>query len=233
MIAFFIRHGQSLSNAEPERDLPELDGDHLSELGRGQAERAAEHLGGLGVTRLWSSPMGRALETAAPISARLGLAVEELEELREMRQADGFGELSGEQQRLERWSNWMAEHPDQPGYAPPGGESFDDLGARVRRLKLRLIEAGDERVLAVSHGIFLRFFFCDSFLGGDFRPFQARRLWQIRTLNCGLSAFEHRPPGDPLNPALEEWLCLSWMSRPWDQPWSPGPAGSPRSDWDR
>ncbi len=218
MIAYFIRHGESLSNAEPDRDLPDVDGDRLSELGRRQAELAAEHLADLGATRLWSSPLGRARETAEPIAARLGLEIETFPELAEMRQPDGFGELSGEQQRLRRWSNWMTDHPDQPGYAPPGGESFDDLGERVGELKRMLLEAGDERILSVSHGIFLRFFFCHSFLGGEFQPRQVRRLWQIRSLNCGLSSFEHRPLGDPRNPAIEEWLCLSWMSRPWDQP---------------
>lgn len=218
VIAHFLRHGESASNAEPDRDLPDARGDRLTERGHEQAALAADHLTGLGVTRLWTSPLRRARETAAPLAARLGLEPEVHDDLRELRQSDGYGELSGEEQRLRRWSAWMAGHPDSPDYAPPGGESFAEVSARVERVKRKLLEHPGERVLAVSHGIFLRFFFVDSFLGADFGPGQARRLWQLRTLNCGLSAFEHVTPGDPLDPAEDEWRCLSWMGRPWDPP---------------
>lgn len=218
MIAHFLRHGESASNAAPGRDLSDLTGDRLTELGRRQAQEAAAGLGCLRLTRLWSSPMRRALETAEPIAAALGLEIEVVSELHELRQADGFGELSGEEQRLRRWSTAMAAHAEDPGYAPPGAESFDDLGARVATVKRALERTGDERVLAVSHGIFLRFFAVSSFLGEEFRPAIAPRLWQLRSLNCGLSAFEHRDPGDPLDPAAGPWRVLSWMGRPWDPP---------------
>ncbi len=218
VLVHFLRHGESASNAEPGRDLPDSSGDRLTVLGHEQAALAAEHLTGLGVTALWTSPLRRARETAAPLAARLELEPEVHDDLRELSQSDGYGELSGEEQRLRRWSNWMAEHPSSPAFAPPGGESFAAVGARVARLKRALVESGQERVLAVSHGIFLRFFFVDSLLGEEFQPAQARRLWQLRTLNCGLSVFEHSAPGDPLDPAEDEWRCLSWMGRPWDPP---------------
>ena len=72
-------------------------------------------------------------------------------------------------------------------------------------------------MLAVSHGLLLRFLFVHSFLGGDFHPSQVPRLWQLRTLNCGLSAFQHRPlAAAEAYPSPGEWLCLTWMARPWD-----------------
>jgi broad specificity phosphatase PhoE len=217
LVAHFLRHGESVSNAEPGRDLPDAEGDRLTELGREQAQRAAGQLTGLRITRLWSSPLGRAAETAAAVSAELGLELETVEELRELREADGHGRLSGEEQRLRRWSEWMAEHPDEPAFAPPGGESFAEVYDRVERVKAALLEHPGERILAVSHGIFLRFFFVHSFLGANFTPAQVPRLWQLRTLNCGLSAFQHRPLGTEVAyPSPEEWLCLTWMSRPWD-----------------
>jgi probable phosphoglycerate mutase len=217
VIAHFIRHGESVSNAEPGRDLPDEVGDRLTDRGRSQAAEAARHLGGLGIDRLWSSPLRRARETAEPIAAELGLEVEVHDDLRELREADGHAKLSGEEQRLRRWSAWMAEHDDDPGFAPPGGESFASMFARVERVKAALLERPEERVLAVSHGILLRFLFVHSFLGDDFRPDQVPRMWQLRTLNCGLSAFQHRPLGaETAYPSPEEWLCLTWMARPWD-----------------
>ena len=75
MIAHFIRHGESVSNAAHGRDLPDTDGDRLTERGHEQAALAAQHLDNLRIDRLWSSPLSRARETAAPIAAALGLEV--------------------------------------------------------------------------------------------------------------------------------------------------------------
>ncbi len=217
MIAHFIRHGESVSNAEPGRDLSDTDGDRLTDRGHEQAALAAEHLGNLRIDRLWSSPLQRAQETAAPIAAALGLEVEIHDDLIELREGDEHYTLNGEEQRLARWSARMAANPDDPTAAPPGAESFADMVARVERVKKLLLAHPDERVLAVSHGLLLRFLFVHSFLEGEFTPAQTQRLWQLRTINCGLSAFQHRPIGDELSyPSEGEWLCLTWMARPWD-----------------
>jgi broad specificity phosphatase PhoE len=226
LLVHFLRHGESASNAEPGRDLPDPVGDRVTERGRQQAELAAGHLTDLGIDRLWSSPLRRARETAQPLAAALGLEIEVREELRELREAEGHAELSGEEQRLRRWSSWMAEHAGDSDFAPPGGESFAEIYARVDAVKAALLERPQERVLAVSHGIFLRFFFVHSFLGAGFTPAQVPRMWQLRTLNCGLSAFQHRPAdADDAYPSPEQWLCVTWMSRPWDPPRPAGWAG--------
>ena len=71
----WVRHGQSTWNV-----LDRLQGHELSppltELGREQAQDAAESLADRGVVRLLSSPATRALETAEIIAAHLGLKVE-------------------------------------------------------------------------------------------------------------------------------------------------------------
>ncbi len=221
MLVHFLRHGESVSNAARGRDLPDAEGDFLTQLGRDQAELAARNLGDLGLTRLWASPMRRAQQTAAPIAAELGLEIETREDLRELREADGHARLEPGEQRGRRWSEWMADHGDDPRFAPPGADSFADTYARVERVKSQLLEHPDERILAISHGIFLRFFFVHSFLGDAFQPAETRRLWQLRTLNCSLSAFEHRSLVEARSaayPAPGEWRCVTWMSRPWDLP---------------
>lgn len=71
----WVRHGQSTWNV-----LDRLQGHELSppltELGREQAQHAAESLADRGVVRLLSSPATRALETAEIIGTHLGLEVE-------------------------------------------------------------------------------------------------------------------------------------------------------------
>ena len=62
-----LRHGEVYN---PEKILyGRLPGYHLSDLGREMADLAAAALAPRDVVEVWSSPLERAQETAAPISA--------------------------------------------------------------------------------------------------------------------------------------------------------------------
>ena len=192
--------------------LPGNQGDRLTDRGFEQARTVAERLGDAGATRILTSPLRRARETAQVIAERLELPVTELEELRELRESEDYGELSLEDQRLRRWSVWMAEHGDDPDHSYRGGESFNEIMGRVRTVQERLIDDGAESTIAVSHGIFLRFFLMRVVLGDDFRAGQVRRLWQLGSINCGICGFEHREQDLESNYALQPWRCFSWMA---------------------
>jgi broad specificity phosphatase PhoE len=71
----WVRHGQSTWNVLDRMQGHELS-PPLTDLGREQAQDAAEALADRGVVRLLSSPATRALETAEIIAGRLGLEVE-------------------------------------------------------------------------------------------------------------------------------------------------------------
>jgi ribonuclease H / adenosylcobalamin/alpha-ribazole phosphatase len=216
MQVHFVRHGESVSNAaRGGMEIPAVQGDRLTDLGREQAATVARYLGGVGATRVLTSPLGRARETAEILGGRLGLPVEELDELQELRESEGYEELSLEDQRLRRWSVWMAAHGDDPDYSYRGGETFNQISTRVRRAQERLLALGDENVIAVSHGIFLRFFLMNVLLADGFRPSQVQRLWQLESVNCGICSFEYRDRDLAANYALDPWTCLSWMERPW------------------
>lgn len=215
-----LRHGQSVSNAHPElAALPLEEGDRLTELGREQALAAAEGLAAFEPTALLSSPMGRARETADLVGERLGIEVGELPYISELRESRNYATMRPEEQKLRRWSAWMTEHGEDPDFSWQGGETFDQVRGRVRRLKdeLERDHAGG-RPLVVTHGIFLRFFLFDSLLGDEFVPAQAGRLWQVRSLNCGVSVFEQGERWHPADPDTPGWTCISWMARPWDPP---------------
>jgi broad specificity phosphatase PhoE len=213
MLVHFVRHGESVSNAAPgAMALPGDQGDRLTDRGFEQARQVAEALADLGATRVLTSPLRRARETAEVIAERLDLPITEVGELRELRESEGFGELSLPDQRLRRWSVWMAEHGDDPDHSYRGGESFNEITTRVRTLQGRLVADDVEQTIAVSHGIFLRFFLMEVLLADEFRAHQVRRLWQLASLNCGICGFEHRDPGLVADYATEPWRCLSWMS---------------------
>jgi broad specificity phosphatase PhoE/ribonuclease HI len=122
----------------------------LTSTGVAQATAAAAALADRGVTAIVSSPMRRARETADLVAATLGLAVREVDDLREC----AFGEWEGQSfaEVSERWPRELADWLGSTSVAPPGGESFDSVGRRVRRARDQLIARHpDGTVLVVSH----------------------------------------------------------------------------------
>lgn len=209
-----------MSNADPQAiALPEEIGDRLSERGQRQARATAEALKGAGITRLLTSPTRRAQETAGPLSEALKLPPTVLPYVHELREEAGYGELGAEEQKLRCWSVRMSARPDDPDHSDDGAESFNEVRARVKRLKAELeSQPSEERALIVTHGIFSRFFLLDSLLGEEFGPRLASRLWNLRTRNCGLSVFEHGERWHPADVDTPGWTCITWMAQPWDLP---------------
>ena len=73
MRIIFVRHGE-----------PDYANDCLTEQGRIQARACAERLRHEGIEEIWTSPLGRAAETAAFTAETLGLPVRTLEYMREL-----------------------------------------------------------------------------------------------------------------------------------------------------
>ena len=146
MKIYLVRHGEAKGReglAVGHLDLS------LSALGVHNVEALADSWQGPPPDRIFSSDLRRATESARIFAARLGVEPVVDPRLREV----SFGEWDGrswdeiyetDRQRYEAWSaSWW-------DLAPPGGESFADLEARVlswfRDLK------DEETVLAVAHG---------------------------------------------------------------------------------
>lgn len=91
MRTLFLRHGESAHNAHTgEEPLSDQEGDRLTPLGVEQAHAAGAALRERGVTRLLTSPLQRARETAAAVGEALGLAPEELDYAYELHAGEGF-----------------------------------------------------------------------------------------------------------------------------------------------
>ncbi len=125
-------------------------GVHLNARGREQAEKLAARLAGAGVARIFSSPLERALETAAPLAARLGLKIEVSSAFTEI----GFGEWTGKQfDDLRRHPRWRAFNAFRSGTRIPGGELAVEVQARMVTEMERLREVHGELAIAVfTHG---------------------------------------------------------------------------------
>jgi broad specificity phosphatase PhoE len=116
----------------------------LSALGAAQARALADVFASEPVTRVVSSPLVRARETAAPIAARHSLTIEIDERLVEL----DYGAWDGvalADVAPEDWAAWRAD----PAFAPPDGESLVAVTARVASFCTDAL--GDDLVVAVSH----------------------------------------------------------------------------------
>ena len=122
----------------------------LSPVGRAQAEGIAETLRDARLDAVYTSPLRRALDTAAPLAEARGLEPIAHEGLREL----DFGVLEGStfddiaRGLPELYESWMAD-PTETRF--PDGESFADL--RVRALAgAAEIRAEHESAAIVAHG---------------------------------------------------------------------------------
>jgi broad specificity phosphatase PhoE len=123
-----IRHGETVWNREQvfrgRTDIP------LSERGRQQAEHVAGALKAAGVEAIYSSPLARATETAAPLAALSGIEVVVDERLIDM----SFGRWEGkarseiEPAEPELYRIW---HESPERFRVPGGESLSEVLARA------------------------------------------------------------------------------------------------------
>lgn len=127
---------------------------HLTEQGLRHAGWLTERLGGEPITRVYSSPLERARETAEPIARRLGLQVTIAEEIAEL----DFGEWTGRtMDELEQLPQWKLFNTFRSGTQMPGGEWMLQVQARAVLFLQRLRdEFPDEQIAIVSHGDVIR-----------------------------------------------------------------------------
>jgi probable phosphoglycerate mutase len=127
---------------------------HLDADGRAQAERLAERLRRLPITAIYSSPLERTLETAAPLAAALGLEVRPCPAAVEL----DFGAWAGAMlAALDADPDWRAFNTWRSVTRAPAGELMTEVQTRIVSAVLRLREAhAGETVALFSHGDVVR-----------------------------------------------------------------------------
>lgn len=144
-----VRHGSTEHSLEGR--FSGRNGLPLDAAGRAQAAAVAGLVAtGDPVDVVLSSPLRRARETAEAIAARTGAQVEIAEDLIELDFGDWEGHTFAEVERA--WPAELAAWLARDDAAPPGGESFAAVTARVQRLLPALLDThAGKRVVAVSH----------------------------------------------------------------------------------
>lgn len=133
-------------------------GVHLSELGKQEATALAERIADIPIDGIYSSPLDRALETAAPLAERLSLRTEPAEELIEF----DFGDWTGLSfQELDDDPRWKNFNTFRSGTQVPGGESMLEVQTRAIACLQRLhTTRPGQTLLLVSHCDLIRAILC-------------------------------------------------------------------------
>lgn len=147
---FLIRHGETVHNVS---GITQGWSDSaLSERGNAQVRALAARVAQLKPDAIYCSTLERAMSTARPIAETTGLEIIALEDLREM----NYGRWEGQSFRDIRANDadtarrWM-DDPDAPC---PGGESHNDVRARL--VRAFAAASGSARPVIVTHGTAIR-----------------------------------------------------------------------------
>lgn len=168
-----IRHGETAWNAQL-RLQGQIDIE-LNDTGRRQALRLAHALADTGIAALYASDLLRATQTAQPIAARCGVALDTDAGLRER----NFGIFEGQ-----RWVDLEGRWPEQARrwrerngeFAPDGGETLTDFYARCVDSATRLAARHPGQTIAlVAHGGVLDCLY----RAATHAPLQAPRSWPL------------------------------------------------------
>ena len=183
-LLLLVRHGKTPKTGVI---LPgRAPGLHLADEGLRQADAVAQRIGRLrSVAAVYTSPLERARETAAPIASarRLPLRVE-----RDLSECD-VGDWTGIRlSRARRKSEWQLVQHHPSGFRFPGGESFMEMQARLTGALARLVERHPgETIVAVSHADPIKAAVAHA-LGLHLDLFQ-----RIGVAQCSITAIIYRP----------------------------------------
>lgn len=155
MLAYVVRHGESLANAGKGAGL----NSGLSALGRRQAEAVTRRLAAVQITALYSSPFRRCLETADQIARAANCPIRLRPELYECHHQPpgtkldtGLGPIDS---ILEQWPRaCICPDHGSPITWPADDETVDDLAGRTRRFVTYVKgrwTSPDDAIVLVTH----------------------------------------------------------------------------------
>ncbi len=185
MQIILIRHAQSKGN-EANIVQGQID-EGLSGLGKEQALELSEYFQTEDITAIYSSDLGRAVQTATPTAKKLNLEIKTDTDLREAH----FGIWEGltynevKEKYEKEYSEWHRNYYIRP----PWFESFELHQKRIKKAieKILVENTYDSKVAVVTHGGSIKTQL------GFFKKLSGEELTQFTTLNCSLTLISFNP----------------------------------------
>lgn len=207
---YFVRHGQSRGNVDGVFHGPEVP---LTKHGEEQARFVAARCKGLHPEVIISSTMERARQTGGFIAEATGAPIEYSDDFVERLDPSSLRDQSGADPLVDalhkRWTESFFAH----NVRIEDGENFEDIRDRAKRALKHIEERAEERIVAVTHGFFLRMIVAyitsgDSLTPEGFKDF----LLAFRTTNTGIT-FIQSGSDDIWHP----WMgSRTWIIRAWN-----------------
>jgi probable phosphomutase (TIGR03848 family) len=148
-----IRHG--VNNFVGKRLAGRLPDVHLNDTGQHQAQAIADALKQAPIRAIYSSPLERAMETAAPLAAALGIPIQLKPGLLEIDFGTWQGKTMKQMQHMKLWKT-VQERPSEMRF--PQGESFAEAQQRIVAAINEVADSHEEKdlVACFSHSDAIR-----------------------------------------------------------------------------
>jgi len=203
MKIYFVRHGESEANIL--RQISNRGWVHgLTEKGRGQAAALASKLQDCRISKIYTSPLKRGVETAQILSTALNVPYEPTGALREF--DCGVVEQGADEDSWKLW-HWVWDEWHQHGRLDSkieGGESYHDLCSRLYPFVQSLIsQKPPKNYLLIGHGGL----FCSVLPGIMVNEVAIRS--QVKDLGLANTAYVTAEPDEDGG-----LICLEWAGVP-------------------
>lgn len=213
MQLYLIRHGETTSNGTGVHGKP---ADNLSETGRKQAELVAQRFLTVPIELIISSTLERAKETGAIINAHLKKPIEFSDLIVERKYPEIILSKAKDAPETIKLIFAMEESYNIPDARYAGAESFNDLKSRAKKFLDEVSKRKEEKILVVTHGMFMRFLVTYMMFGESITPQEFIKSRDfLRTKFTGITICTYlsnpKPFGTP-GWKLETWNDHSHLS---------------------
>lgn len=185
MQLILIRHAQSKGN---KANIVQGQTDEgLSNLGKEQAKELSKHFQAGDITTIYSSDLGRAIQTAIPTAEKLNIEIQSDADLREAYFGiwEGLTYIEVREKYEKEYSEWHRNY----FIRPPWFESFESHQQRIQRAleKILLENNYDSKVAVFTHGGSIKTQI------GYFKKLSGEELTQFTNSNCSLTSINFNP----------------------------------------
>ena len=155
---YVFRHGETDYNRTNRWQGQGVDFD-LNETGHIQAQLLADKIKGLGIEKIYSSPLKRAYQTALAVAKETNAPIEIVNELTEgsLGICEGMYREEAREKYPELWNEWYGEEMNM-NTRWPGGESKQEIQDRMFVAFNKMTQTNENIIGVASHSGSIRYF---------------------------------------------------------------------------
>ena len=190
MKVYFVRHGESVGNAD---GLHQTIDTPLSKTGISQALRIAERLRKFKIDIIFASPVVRARQTAEIIARSLKVPIEARDELIEVKNPSEIGGKPVNDPEVSRIKKLIRENYTKGNWKYSDEENYEEINSRSQKFLDHLIKYHSGRdIVCVSHATYTKFLIAKMLFGKSLTPEISHIFYHHFLMqNTGLTICEH------------------------------------------